>query len=115
MSLETPTLMAADTAGPFRGLALTAPVADVDQRIRRVASGHVVIADLAIDSLIDVLLVLARRLAPHIDDLADHLADIIVDLDAEILTVDDLDHDDVAFWCSLYVSRTPIPPKTPRE
>ncbi|WP_052054389.1 hypothetical protein [Corynebacterium freneyi] len=110
MSLETPTLMAADTAGPFRGLTLTAPVADVDQRIRRVASGHLVIADVAIDSIIDVLLVLARRLAPHVDDLSDHLADIVVDLDAEAIGVEDLDEGDVTFWCSLYVSRTPISP-----
>ena len=110
MSLETPTLMAVDTAGPFRGLTLTAPVADVDARIRRVAGGHLVIADLAIDSLIDVLLVLARRLAPHIDALSDRLADVIVDLDSEAIAVDDLDHDDVTYWCSLYVSRTPIPP-----
>ena len=108
--LETPALMAADTAGPFRGLALTASVADVDQRIRRVAGGHLVIADLAIDSLIDLMLVLARRLAPHVDDLSDHLADIVVDLDAEAVAVDDLDEGDVTYWCSLYVSRTPIPP-----
>lgn len=98
--LETPVLMAADTAGPFRGLALTASVADVDQRIRRVAGGHLVIADLAIDNLIDIFLVLARRLAPHIDDLSDDLADIVIDLDA----------DDIAYWCTLYVDRTPISP-----
>lgn len=115
MTLETPALMAEAAAGRYRGLTLTAPVADVDARIRRVAGGHLVIADLAIDSIIDLLLVLARRLAPHVDDLADRLADVIVDLDAEILTVDDLDHDDVTFWCHLYVSRTPISPKTPRE
>ena len=110
MTLETPAIMAADTAGRYGGLTLTAPVADVDSRIRRVAGGHLVIADLAIDSLIDVLLVLARRLAPHIDDLSDRLADVIVDLDSEAIAVDDLDHDDVTYWCSLYVSRTPIPP-----
>ena len=110
MSLETPALMAEAVAGRYGGLTLTAPVADVDARIRRVAGGHLVIADLAIDSLIDVLLVLARRLAPHIDDLSDRLADVIVDLDSEAIAVDDLDHDDVTYWCSLYVSRTPIPP-----
>ncbi|MGV3115114.1 hypothetical protein ACEE18_10990 [Corynebacterium freneyi] len=110
MTLETLALMAADTAGRYRGLTLTAPVADVDSRIRRVAGGHLVIADVAVDDLIDVLLVLARRLAPYAGDLSDDLADIIVDLDAEILTVDDLDAEDVTFWCSLYVSRTPISP-----
>ena len=97
MTLETPALMAADTAGRCRSLRLTAPVADVDSRIRRVADGHLVIADLAIDTLIDVLLVLARRLAPHVDDLSDDLAGIIIDLDAEAIAVDDLDHDDVTF------------------
>lgn len=110
MTLETPAIMAADTAGRYRGLTLTAPVAEVDQRIRRVAGGHVVIADLAIDSLIDVLLVLARRLSPYVGDLADDLADIVVDLDAETLSVDDLDADDITFWCTLYVDRTPISP-----
>lgn len=109
--LETPVLMAEAVAGRYRGLSLTAPVADVDQRIRRVAGGHLVIADLAIDSLIDLMLVLARRLAPHVDDLSDHLADIVVDLDAEAVGVDDLDHDDVTYWCSLYVSRTPVSPR----
>lgn len=97
MTLETPALMAADTAGRCRSLRLTAPVADVDSRIRRVADGDLVIADLAIDTLIDVLLVLARRLAPHVDDLSDDLAGIIIDLDAEAIAVDDLDHDDVTF------------------
>lgn len=110
MSLETPTLMTAATAGRYGGLSVTAPIAHVDQRIRRVAGGHLVIADLAIDSLIDLLLVLARRLAPHVDDLSDHLANIVIDLDAEAVGVDDLDHDDVAFWCTLYVDRTPISP-----
>ena len=110
MTLETLALMAADTAGRYRGLTLTAPVVDVDARIRRVAGGHVLIADVAVDDLIDLLLVLARRLAPYVDDLADDLADIIIDLDAEAIAVDDLDHDDVTFWCSLYVSRTPISP-----
>ena len=93
MTLETPALMAEAVAGPFRGLTLTAPVADV-----------------AVDDLIDLMLVLARRLAPYVDDLADNLADVIIDLDAEAVGVDDLDHDDVTYWCSLYVSRTPIPP-----
>ena len=115
MSLETPALMAEAVAGRYGGLTLTAPVADVDARIRRVAGGHLVIADLAIDSLIDVLLVLARRLSPYIDDLSDHLADIVIDLDAEAIAAEDLDHDDVTYWCTLYVNRTPIPPKTPRE
>ena len=109
--LETSALMAADTAGPFRGLTLTAPVADVDARIRRVAGGHVLIADLAIDSIVDLMLVLARRLSPYVDDLADNLADVIIDLDAEAVGVDDLDHDDVTYWCHLYVERTPISPR----
>lgn len=108
--LETPAIMAETIAGRYGGLPLTAPVADVDARIRRVAGGHLVIADLAIDSLIDLMLVLARRLAPHVDDLSDHLADIVVDLDAEAVAVDDLGEGDVTYWCSLYVERTPIPP-----
>lgn len=113
--LETPALMAEAVAGPFRGLTPTAPVADVDARIRRVAGGHLVIADVAVDSLIDIFLVLARRLSPHIDDLSDHLADIIVDLDSEAIAVDDLDEGDITYWCALYVDRTPIKPKTPRK
>ena len=110
MHLETPALMAADTAGPFRGLRLTAPVSKVDTRIRRVADGHLVIADVALADVIDLLLVLARRLGPYVDDLADSLADIVVDLDAEAIGVDDLDHTNVAFWCELYVERTPCRP-----
>ncbi|MDK8768962.1 hypothetical protein QP932_10710 [Corynebacterium freneyi] len=111
MTLETPALMAEAVAGPFRGLTLTAPVADVDARIRRVAGGHIVVADVAVDDLIDLMLVLARRLAPYVDDLADNLADVIIDLDAEAVGVDDLDHDDVTYWCHLYVERTPISPR----
>lgn len=110
MSLETPTLMAAATADRYGGLSAAAPIADIDARIRRVASGDVLITDLAIDDIIDVLLVLARRLPTGIDDLVDELADIIIDLDAEELGINDLDADDARYWCESYVARTPIPP-----
>lgn len=111
MSLETPALMTVATAGRYGGLSVTAPITHVDTRIRRVASGHVLIADLALDDIIDALLVIARRLRPYVEDLADELADIIVDLDAEERGTDDLDVADARYWCELYVDRTPIPPQ----
>lgn len=111
MSLETPALMTAATAGRYGGLSVTAPIDHVDTRIRRVAGGHVLIADLALDDIIDALLVIARRLRADVEDLADELADIIVDLDAEELGTDDLDVADARHWRELYVARTPIPPQ----
>lgn len=108
MTLETPAIMA-ETTGPFRGLTPTAPVADIDACIQRVAGGHLAMADLAIDDIIDVLLVLARRLAPHVD--VQHLADVIIDLDAEVLDADDIEDDDITHWCSLYVDHTLTRPR----
>ena len=110
MSLETPTLMATATTDRYGGLTAAAPIADIDARIRRVAGGDVLITDLAIDDIIDALLVIADRLPAGIEDLVDELADIIIDLDAEELGARDLDADDARYWCELYVARTPIPP-----
>ena len=110
MSLETPTLMATATTDRYGGLTAAAPIADIDARIRRVAGGDVLITDLAIDDIIDALLVIARHLPAGIEDLVDELADIIIDLDTKELDADDLDADDARCWCELYVARTPIPP-----
>lgn len=108
MTLETPAIMT-ETAGPFRGLTPTASIADIDARIRRVAGGHLAMTDLAIDDIIDILLVLARRLAPYVD--VQHLAGVIIDLDAEVLDADDIEDDDITHWCSLYVDHTLTGPR----